>query len=1619
MTRWQKLLLLGSTAMCACTAAWADFYASKVSETSYDNSPALVIRLTDALKPGTALEDYVTVTPALDNGSQWLTLDNGYSWTLPFVEPNTKYAITFNRLPTSVNNETFAVVEINSSNRQYSDKWQVTTAPLSPSVSFAQSGQYLSANAANALPVTVVNVEEVDLDIFRVRDDQVTSFLNQTFYSGRPYYDRLTRLSTWADLVHTARYQLDVRPHKRDTVNLDITPATSQFDNGIYVAVIRKPGVYEYRYDTTFFTQSDIGLHTRIMGNEIQTIVNSISTGKPMSGVEVTYLWNQSNSQVLRSRTETTNDLGLASKLSTNMPALIVAEFGNQISFLQPNQNKLDLSAFANVPTRHQALQAFIYGPRDLYRPGETVDINMLIRDFDGRETDDMPVNVDIYDARGSRVERFTWWNEDSGIYRHQLTLDTNAPTGDWKLVMQQNQSITGEYRFKVEEFLPERLSLSFYDGVTEKYRYLPSRTATVPVNSQYLYGAPAAGNKADAVVSVTAATDIFEQWDDYRFGNPTERIVQKSKRLDAITLDDQGDGNFRMPGDWASIKSPLAMRITASVYETGGRPVTRSQTVISLPTGNNQFVGVRPQFSERPKSNQNVVFDLISVDAAGQPLSDDVEVSLIRTTRDYYWYYDDNNGWNWRWRNDAYVAFAKRMTIEKTGSEIEIPLAWGDYELEITSATGSKTVYPFRTQYYWGNGDANALKPEVIDILLDQDHYQPGSEALVRFQSANAGPGLLQIESSEGVLYSETFNANVGANELTLSINADWNRHDLYLTVMVLSPADQMTELAPKRSLGISHLPILREASKLNVSIDAPAKIEPNQTVRATVTIDNPEDAQGAPVYATVALVDMGVLNITNYMRPQPEQYFFAPRRFENQYLDLYGKVINNLGFKTYQQRFGGGFADSDDALSRGGDKPQSEVQIVSFFSDPIELINGKGIVEFELPAFNGRVKWMVVTWSADSFGSAEAEMTVADRLVTQIAMPRFLAMGDESQLTLDLHNLSDKAQQLTVKLQITGSLSSSYQGQTIELDDRQKRSLVIPITGTDYQGVGDIQLTVSNGEDINLTRNWRLGLRAPFPLQTRAERQVIEANTSWQPQATIDDLIAPTVKAQLTLSDKPAINFSSHVDYLLRYPYGCLEQTTSSTYPWVLIDQDLYSELNLQDSFAYRINEAFTDALRREQIEDGIALLLKKQHSDGFFGYWNANSTASMWGSAYATELLLDARELGISVDNSALNRALDALAKMVRGYSAADIWTDNITAYQTSYRAYAAYVLAKSGRANVSDLRRLLDQMTATTTNHSSLPWMHMAAAFKLQGDLNRAQQAAKQALASKRETNRYYADYGSTVRDLTLSLVLALQYGFAEGDLAMDLESALANRRWMSTQERISLVRLAKAYLANGNEWQATLIAQSFTQNLQQSKPFNSVINADQLQDLNKVSAQDRRLYASLRWQGVPKTAPAAEQNGMNINRQYYDLLGRRIDFTKPVRSGDLIIVRIDAQSQEYRFPEALIVDLLPAGFELENQNLLNASVNLDAIEVDGKNVGDYFRSYRIDYEEYRDDRYVAAVSLVPYSATTLFYLARAVTPGTYALPNSYIEDMYRPENNALGYSPGTVTITAAE
>ncbi|KUI99717.1 alpha-2-macroglobulin family protein [Vibrio sp. MEBiC08052] len=1616
---WMSLLLLSSTLQAA------DFYVSDISETTQDDAPALVIRFTSPVNTETDLRQFVVVTPSPTTGNIWIPQNNGRQWVLPFVEPSTEYTINVDKRLQSVGGITIS--EKDSEGNVHQFERTVKTREIVPGANFADKGTFLVGNIQNGIPVTVINQKSVDLDVFRVRDDALDRFTDETSFQGMNNYYRLQNLKEYAELVHTARYENDAKTNQRKTYNFNLDPVLEKNAPGIYVAVIRKVGDYDYAYDTAVFTITDIGLHVRKYKDSLIVYSHSIATAKPMANVNLRFLWPKTNKQAAHEQTGKTALDGSYQLATNDLPKVVVARQGDSISFLKLDEGELDLSAYPNVPSLHRHYQMFMYGPRDLYRPGEAVSINLLLRDFDGQKVAGLPLTAKLYDARGERKKQFTWQPESTNLYQTGFQLDDNASTGKWRLEVSMNDDYVNTYWFQVEDFLPETLTLSFYDGVPNQTRYAPTGGEfDVPIQADYLYGAPAAGNHADAVITVSPSTSPFPSLKNYYFGNAKEKINGRTVKTAAIKLNQEGKGEIAVPANWSRISVPLQYIVSASVYESGGRPVTRNQQVIQLP-GYDKLVGIQPQFQGRPASDDTVQFKLLSVNQQGKSVTDQLSVRMSRKYREYFWEYNESRGWYWNYKSHIYTVGSEKVDVKGDPITVDFPVQWGTYILEVTSTTGAKTTFEFETEWSWGNQNSSNLKPDMLQMALDKDRYEPGEIAKLRLTSPIAGDGIINVESTNGVQYSLHQHIQKGENEVSIDIQKSWNRHDLYVTAMVLTPADQVTEVAPKRALGITHLAIIRPDAIANVELTTKDKTQPDKVVNAHIKVTNLAKLGEQKLYATVALVDQGVLNITRYQPPRPELYFYAPRRFESAYYDIYGKIINNLGYDMIRQKFGGdGFDESDEALSRGGKKPKSDVQIVSFFSEPVALTNGEADVSFELPSFNGKLEWMVVVYGDHSYGSADKEMIVADKVVSQIAMPRFLAMGDKSQVSLDLHNLSDTDQTLQVNVAVSGALTSEGLQQTLALADKEKTVLTIPITGADIEGQGVIKLNASNGDDINITRTWRLGVRSPYPWVTNQSRATLKPGEQWQPDFDLSELRDSSVQAMLTISNRPAINFRSQFENLLQYPYGCLEQTTSSTYPWLLLNEDMVTKLGLKESIEQQFQQPFSEAFRLEQIRKGIEKLKAKQLSHGGFGYWDSSSWESRWGTVYATEFLIDARKQGLVIDDDMLKRAIQRLTFFVNNAPQSEMWSESPDYYQFSYRAYAAFVLAKANAISLGFVRRLYHQAMTNNDggdlskpiklNQSGLAWMHLAGALHQLNDTSRAQKSLELALKIDRKRDAYYRDYGSVVRDQALSLAVALELGLDDGTLADKMVDSMQDKRWFSTQERIALLKVAYQYAQKESQWHATIQSSSNEQSVVRKQAFNSVFDADRLRQLKGITAHDQKLYVSLQYQGAPKGLPQPSSDGLRINRQYYDLKGQP---TTPatLTSGDLVIVELSVMTtdKDIRIPDALVVDLLPAGLALENQNLSNASVDLDSIMIDEQPLGRYFRENQVQYQEYRDDRFVAAVSLNNHAVKKLYYLARAVTPGIYQVAPPFAEDMYRPNYRAVGTSIGTMEI----
>ena len=486
--------------------------------------------------------------------------------------------------------------------------------------------------------------------------------------------------------------------------------------------------------------------------------------------------------------------------------------------------------------------------------------------------------------------------------------------------------------------------------------------------------------------------------------------------------------------------------------------------------------------------------------------------------------------------------------------------------------------------------------------------------------------------------------------------------------------------------------------------------------------------------------------------------------------------------------------------------------------------------------------------------------------------------------------------------------------------------------------------------------------------------------------------------LEARLAISSRPPLNLGEQIRALKAYPYGCLEQTTSGLYPSLYADAATLKRLGV---------EAEPDEQRKRSIELGIERLLSMQRYNGSFGLWGADSDEEYWLTAYVSDFLLRAREQGFGVPEEALKKANERLLRYLQERQLIEVnYSDNAEHSRFAVQAYAGYVLARSQQAPLGALRTLFERRSDA---RSGLPLVHLAVALQKMGDQPRADDALLAGLAIKRDDQQWFHDYGSVLRDDALILALLNEHSLASkqrDERLFGLADELAGRPYLSTQERNALFLAGRGLLGKPEAaWKVVLDGSGGEYPLSNEQPALALEGKMLSSDLSLRNQGSEPVYQQLTISGYPAQAPLPGGENLSIRREYLGMNGQPLDL-KALNSGDLVLVHIAVNAKQ-RVPDALVVDLLPAGLELENQNLAQSAASLENASSKVKEWRESMQNASLKHQEFRDDRYVAALNLDGYGTTHLLYLARAVTPGTYRVPPPQVESMYRPNWQALG------------
>lgn len=1430
------------------------------------------------------------------------------------------------------------------------------------------SNRYVLPSASAGVPVITVNSREVELALYRVNDRNLVEVVSRGDFKRQVYEYELDDIaSRRGALVWSGSMQVEGERNTEARTLFPVRDVIAASEPGVYVltARAREQADRSDALATQWFVISDIGLATYLNGGAVDAFVRSLRSAEPSEGVALTLLGQ--NNEILA--TGVTDPDGYARLVSTEpldggfAPAVLTAQDGEDYAFVTLQEAAFELTDRGVAGrTAPGPVDAFLATERGVYRAGETVNVTALVRD-DNAAALSLPVTFRLTRPDGVLSRRITRRTEAAGGLVLALPLTTNAATGTWRLTahIDPDGPPVGMTRFLVEDFVPQRVEVELS---TAAEAAVAGEAITVAVEADFLYGAPAADLMLEGNV-VLARAESLERFPGYRFGLDHEPFTPlRTVLADLPRTAADGTAELTVPiAEASEAIGAIEAQVVVSVREPGGRQVSDALT-LPVRTGA-PLIGVRPGFEDRAREGSTAAFEVIALGPDRARIAmPGAEWSLTRIRRAYQWYRRDGR---WFYEGTERLERVAEGTVDIAAdrpARIAAPLDWGRYRLEVADPRDGRAATAVTFSAGWVATAERADTPDMLELSLDRERYRPGDTASVRIEPRYAGTALVTV-LTDRVRWHQMVSVPREGTEVAIPVSAEWSP-GAYVAVSLVRPAGSGTDTPlPRRAVGIAWMEVDTEAHRLAVAIDAPELAAPGGPFQVPIRVDGL--APGETAFLTVAAVDVGILNVTGYTPPDVDGHYLGQRRLAVELRDLYGDLIDGAGAERGRVRSGG------DAAATGTEALPPNETPVSLFSGLIESDgDGRATATFRAPPFNGTVRIMAIAWSKTKVGDASADTILRDPVVLSGTLPRFLAPGDSTRMRFDLHNVSHAPGDYRLSVSAAGPVALDGGLRELFLARDERATVELPLAAT---GPGEAtftaRLTGPNG--LLVERDYTLAVR-PAAAEV-AERRIValEPGDSTTLTGALLDGFAEDSAVSLSVGMGP-LDVAGLLRMLDRFPFGCAEQTVSRALPLVYAN-------TLARSAGLAV-----DATLPERIDQAIARVLSFQSSSGGFGLWSPGN--DMWLTAYVMDFLGRAREAGHEVPEEAFEAGLDRLQSTLS-------YLGDLEDGRGGEIAYAAYVLARHGRASIGDLRYFAEERWDDFD--TAIARAQLAASLALVGDQALADRLFEQLAPQEFDPRPARSDYGTLVRDAAASVTLAAESRAAPDTVAGLLAQlrALASQRRTrdySTQEASWLVLSANA--AGGRGTPVAIDGRSRT------APFTEALTAEALADgvvLRNEGAEVLAVASTVR--GTPLAPQPPVASGLIIQRDYFALDGAPIS-PERVRQNNRLIVRVTVGKTVRAPMRLLLVDLLPAGFEIENPRLLEG---VDTSAVPGVALGP-----RPVYTEFRDDRFAAAWSLGAgriHERRSVAYVVRAVSPGTFVLPAAEVSDMYQPQHVA--------------
>ncbi|MCW8850946.1 MAG: MG2 domain-containing protein [Melioribacteraceae bacterium] len=1474
----------------------------------------------------------------------------------------------------------------------------VSLVNIDPSINFVDSkGKYLMLPGSKNLAVNAVNIDKVDIEVSQIHKNNIIYYkdkyrhYNNYYYSGyydSPYYNP----DSYMKALFNKTVSLKTDQNWINTFNVNLEEALDPSFKGIFLVEVRSN---EKRWikDSKIVSISDLGIITKKSNNELIVFINSISSAEPVKDVKVQVISNHNTEMY----SDVTNAQGAVKfplkdgKRNNEYPKIIYLEKEGDFNYLDLREAVVETSRFdvGGLSSYRDNYKVFMYAERNLYRPGEKVNLSGILRDNDMKVISEEPVNLKIISPTGKVFEEYTKTLSEQGSYEQSVNMPTYAQTGLYKAELYTGaKDLIGVYSFSLEDFVPDKIRVF---SKTDKEKYLPSEKVKISLDAEFLFGAKAAELKYEGEIQFRHIPFSSKKFKDYNFSNFVGEQTKITNHQFSGILDADGhtEQEYTLPKNLKS-GGNISGYVYSSVFDLTGRTVNRISE-FKVNTKEN-FIGIKkPEYYLSRNKVYN--FGVVSVDKDDNPsMKYTASAKLIR----YEWQSvlrKDVNGRN-RYTSvkTEMVEWEKDIDISGSPSILDLtPQKWGQHELRLSKKGESEYVKTTFYVYGWSGGTASNIeidKEGRIDMVFDKEIYEPTDKATVLFKCPFSGKLLVTIER-DGIYDYRYLDIVNNSAQTTISLNEKY-MPNVFVSATLFKKHGGESESPFLVGHGFESIKIEKKANKLPVEIFAKEKVKPNTTQEITV-----KTKPNKNIYVTFAAVDEGILQIKNFETPDAYKMMYAKRPLNVNSYDLYSLLLPEV---ESEKSSTGGDDLAQQLKKRVNPVTSKRYELLSFWSG-IKQTNNNGEVKISLPIpqFNGEVRLMALVYDGPKFGSAGKSIKVSDDLIIEPEMPRFLSINDKLTSNVTLINTTDSKSSVTIKASVAGPVDLvSTEYQTVEVEGGGTNNVQFKFESKN--NIGNAKIIFETEGLAKVKEEINIGVRPISPLLVETGMGQINAGETVEIKIP-DHFIKSTQNTSLTISKLPIIKFAKHLKYILGYPYGCLEQTLSKVFPQLYfgdIAKYIYPELFLNNNSVYYVNE-------------GIKKIESMALNNGSIAYWQGGNYSNWWSTVYAAHFLTEAKKAGFFVDENVYSKLIKYLQRNVKEKKTYDYRTylnnkETVKKIANKETIYSLYILALAGKGDISTMNYYKSMPHLLSSDGKYL----LAGAYALMENRTAFSEIMPEEYNEEKTDRLTGGSFDSSIRANAIMLNVLMEVDPTNLQVPYIVKYLSSNeKRMYSTQERsFTFLALGKA-LKNYSPSDVSLdvlVKNKVIENYN-NKDLTVKLGPTQSENITLKSEGEGSVYYFWDSEGISLSKQIKEEDSqMKVRRSYYNYKNKKLISDGRFKQGDLIVCKISLTGGSKSAQNIAISDLIPAGFEIENPRL-STSTNFNW-KVDFK--------LHADYMDIRDDRLILFTNLYANLTYDFYYMLRVVNKGEFQLPPIAAEAMYDREFHSFN-GAGIITV----